>query len=109
MIFQGANPIFNVGSLSNIYKISVENSENNFDFYTYCRFKDIIVLADGTCSVDLTNYTMPTGSAFLGMVNGEAFTKGSYYYNGYEETDSLFNNCVTKNIEQYEYESSVAE
>ena len=52
---------------------------------------------------------MPTGSAFFGMVNGEAFTKGSYYYNGYEETDSLFNNCVTKNIEQYEYESSVAE
>lgn len=90
--------------LYNIYKISVENSENNFDFYTYCRFKDIIVLADGTCSVDLTNYTMPTGSAFLGMVNGEAFTKGSYYYNGYEETDSLFNNCVTKNIEQYEYD-----
>ena len=36
----------------------------------------------------------------MGMVNGEAFTKGSYYYNGYEETDSLFNNCVTKNIEQ---------
>lgn len=93
--------------LYNIYKVSVENSENKFDFYTYCRFKDIIVLADGTCSVDLTNYTMPTGSAFFGMVNGEAFMKGNYYYHGYEETDSLFNNCVTKNIEQYEYESTV--
>ena len=33
--------------------------------------------------------------------------QGSYYYYGYEETDLLFNNCVTKNIEQYEYESTV--
>lgn len=101
--------VFENNILYNIYKVSVENSENTFEFYTYCRFKDIIVLADGTCSVDLTNYTMPTGSAFFGMTSGEAFQKGSYYYNGYEETDSLFNNCVTKNIEQYEYESTVTE
>lgn len=99
--------VFENNILYNIYKVSVENSENKFEFYTYCRFKDIIVLADGTCSVDLTNYTMPTGSAFFGMTSGEAFQKGSYYYHGYEETDSLFNNCVTKNIEQYEYESTV--
>lgn len=99
--------VFENNILYNIYKVSVKNSENTFEFYTYCRFKDIIVLADGTCSVDLTNYTMPTGSAFFGMTSGEAFQKGSYYYYGYEETDSLFNNCVTKNIEQYEYESTV--
>ena len=35
--------------------------------------------------------------------------KGSYYYVGYEELDSLFNNCITKNIEQYEYETAIKE
>ncbi len=101
--------VYDNNILYNIYKVSVENSENKFEFYTYCQFKDIIVLADGTCSVDLTSYIMPSGSAFFGSVSGEAFMKGSYYYFGYEETDSLFNNCVTKNIEQYGYESTVTE
>lgn len=102
--------VYDNNILYNIYKVSVENSENKFEFYSYCRFTDIIILADGICSVDLTRYTMPTGAAFFGgMITGEAFMKGSYYYQGYEETDSLFNNCVTKNIEQYEYESSVKE
>ena len=101
--------VYDNNILYNIYKVRVENSENKFEFYTYCQFKDIIVLADGTCSVDLTSYIMPSGSAFFGSVSGEAFMKGSYYYFGYEETDSLFNNCVTKNIEQYGYESTVTE
>ncbi len=92
-----------------VYKISVANSENEFSFYTYCSFKNIIILKDGTCSVDLTDYSMPHGSGFFGSVTGEAFMKGSYYYLGYEEIDSLFNNCVTKNIEQYEYESAIGE
>lgn len=102
--------VYDNNILYNIYKVNVENSEGKFEYYTYCRFKNIMVLADGTCSVDLTDYDVPTGSAFWGgMVSGEAFFKGSYYYQGYEELDSLFNNCVTKNIEQYEYESTVIE
>ncbi len=92
-----------------IYKINVANSENEFSFYTYCAFKNIIILKDGTCSVDLTDYSMPYGSAFFGQASGEAFTKGSYYYQGYEDMDSLFNNCVTKNIEKYEYETAIEE
>lgn len=95
--------------LYNIYKVSVENSENKFEFYTYCRFKDIMILADGTCSVDLTYYDMPMGAGLFGMVSGEAFRKGSYWYEGYEEIDSLFNNCVTANIEKYEYKSTIEE
>lgn len=92
-----------------IYKVDVANSENEFSYYTYCAFKNIIILKDGTCSVDLTDYTMPRGAGFFGNVSGEAFMKGSYYYLGYEELDSLFNNCVTKNIEQYEYETAIEE
>ncbi len=92
-----------------IYKIDVANSENEFSFYTYCSFKDLMILKDGTCTVNIADYSMPQGAGFFGSVSGEAFMKGSYYYVGYEELDSLFNNCITKNIEQYEYETAIKE
>lgn len=97
----------NYNMLYLVYKIDVDNSEGSFFYYTYCKFNDLIILEDGTCSVDMSNYSMPEGSVFFGSVNGEAFKKGNYYYTGYEKIDSLFNNCVTKNIEYYEYESDV--
>lgn len=92
-----------------IYKINVSNSENDFSFYTYCRFDDLVLLEDGTCSIDLSRYTMPQGNGFLGQTSGEAFAKGQYYYLGYEQMDSLFSNCVTSHIEDYEYETNIIE
>ena len=94
-----------------VYKVVAENPEQEVSYYSYCMFRNIIVLKDGTCSVDLAGYRMPEGAAWLyGKINGEAFYAGEkYWYVGYEKLDSLFNNCVTKNIEQYEYESSVTE
>lgn len=92
-----------------IYKIDVENSTDTFSFYTYGCFGNLIILEDGTCSVDLSSYQTPSGVALFGTVSGEAFRKGDYYYFGYEDIESLFNNCVTANIENYEYESNVTE
>lgn len=92
-----------------IYKISVSTEEEDFDFYSYCQFKNLIILKDGICSVDIADYTIPEGSAFFGKPIGEAFTRGGLGYAGYDELDSLFNNCVTKNIEKYEYETNVTE
>lgn len=84
-----------------IYKIDVDDTENSFSYYTYCRFQDLILLEDGTYSIDLSNYSLP----YL----GESFKKGNYYYEGYELIDSLFNKCVTANIASYEYETNVTE
>ena len=92
-----------------IYKISVSTEDEDFEYYSYCQFKNLIILKDGTCSVDLSDYTMPKGSTFFGRASGEAFSRGGPGYTGYEELDSLFSNCVTKNIEKYEYESNVTE
>lgn len=100
------------GSINNmlylVYKMDVDNSEGSFSYYTYCRFDNLILLDDGTCSIDLSSYKMPQGGSAFG-VYGEAFQKGNYYYLGYEQIESLFNNCVTANIEKYEYESNISE
>lgn len=89
-----------------VYRICVSNEEGEFSYYSYCRFKNIMVLADGTCTVNLMDYVMPYGSYFWG-VSGEAFKQGSYYYIGYQELDSMFNYCVARNAENYEYENNV--
>ena len=45
----------------------------------------------------------------VGTASGEAFTKGKFYYQGYEDPDSMFNNLITANIDAYKYESTVKE
>lgn len=62
----------------------------------------------GSVGVDV-DYSIPEVSVdFWGEIQGEGFKSGDYYYAGYEDLDSLFNHCVTKNIEWYEYESGEA-
>lgn len=92
-----------------VYRINVTVEEDSFAYYSYCQFKDILILKDGTCSVDLSKYKMPSGTVFFGYVSGEAFVRDNLVYQGYADLDSLFSNCVTKYIATYEYESSVAE
>ena len=62
---------------------------------------------DDVYTVDLSNYEQPSGYGFFGSVSGESFRKGDYYFVGYKELDSLFNYCVTRNIADYTYESTV--
>lgn len=93
-----------------VYKITATPPDGEFSFYSYIQYKNIVILKDGTCSLDLTDYKMPDGSALTKKIySGEIFLSGDYFYKGYQDLDSLFNNCVTKNLENYEYESSVKE
>lgn len=92
-----------------VYRINVTVDGESLSYYSYCQFKNLVILKDGTCSVDLSKYKIPNGSAFFGSVSGEAFIHNGLVYKGYADLDSLFSNCVTKFIADYEYESSVAE
>ncbi len=76
-------------------------------FYTYYKFDNIKILPDGTCSLNLSdgrrcreNSNSDYGSLAYNGVS-------CYYYEGYREVDSMFNDCVTKNLEGYNYESTV--
>ena len=93
-----------------VYKVDATiDGEENFTFYYYVRFRNVMILEDGLCSVDLTNYDKPSGQGFFGSVSGEAFIVGKYWFVGYEELDSMFNNCVTKYVADYTYETTVNE
>lgn len=96
-----------------VYKVvedDMENQGETFSYYRYGQFENLILLKDGTCSVDLAMYKVPTGSAFSkNIYSGEIFFRGNYYYCGYEDLDTMFNNCVVSKIEYYEYESNVTE
>lgn len=94
--------------LYKIEDVGMENPDEKLYFYTYGKFSDLVLLKDGTCSVDLSRYEMPSDSAFSKRIfSGDIFWRGDYYYVGFEDVDTMFNKCVTQNIESYEYESNV--
>ena len=98
-----------------VYQVSATDDKgNNFTYYKDYYYDDITILSDnvtsdtssdtasdetsgGTCSVDLDE---------IGETNDIFYIDGYYYY-GYQTLDSLFNNCVTKNVDDYTYESTV--
>lgn len=96
-----------------VYKIertAADNADETLSYYIFVRFENLLLLKDGTCSVDLSNYEVPKGSAFTKSISsGDIFWRGDYYYCGFEDLDTMFNKCVTKNIEKFEYESTVKE
>ncbi len=79
-------------------------------YYTYCRFENIMVLPDGTCSVNLSGVEMPSPYSTTVKSAYGKYSWGSvsfYTYTGYADLDSMFNDCVTKNIAEYAYENTV--
>ena len=70
------------------------------------KYEDLILLEDGTCSVDSNRYEM-TYNTIESDYGRENFIFNYYKYRGYKDLDSLFNDCVTKQLDKYEYESNV--
>lgn len=88
-----------------VYEIQAVNPEpqQTVDFYYYVCFNNIVILEDGTCSVDLSNYTVPVSNWY----SSESFSVGNFVYIGYENLETLFNNCVVSKIETYEYSTTL--
>lgn len=89
-----------------VYKIDVETATETFSYYWYLKYNNITVLPDGSLSTDYQDYEVPHASAFFG-VSGEGFIKEDLLYEGYEELDALYNNCVTKVVDRYSCENTV--
>lgn len=100
-----------------VYRIDVcefneeKEAEQYFSYYYTCTFYDLIMMPDGTCSVDLSDYRTCSNKFERKVpwpVEGwSAGGYGTYYYFGFEDIDSMFNKIVTSNLDDYTYESTV--
>lgn len=99
-----------------VYKNKAHISENSRKVtvgdvnYYYCAYyQDIMILEDGTCSVKLTSAKIPSNE-FKKEYKYEKYSweeTGYYYFKGYTDLDSMFNDCVTTRIANYKYENTV--
>ncbi len=88
-----------------------EHITDHQEFYTLCELNNVILLSDGTCSVDLSSMKITDDKAALSdkFANyyGYKLSNFSYGWSGYSDIDSMFNKCITQNIDKYNYESTV--
>jgi hypothetical protein len=99
---------------SNITGVRKEDESNTEEcgeevYYTFYSYSDIMILNDGTCSVDLSS-----GSGSSNEIKTEhGYWSFGYFERytlmGYNDLDSMFNNCVTYYLSDYDYENTVQE
>lgn len=87
-----------------VYKVTVEKGGDTFSYYWYGGYTDVLLLADGTCTVNIGDYT--TSDSWN---DGESFEKKDDYYTGCLQTETIFNNVVTTKLDEYEYKSTITE
>lgn len=78
-------------------------------YYTYVSFSDLLLLDDGTCSVDLSNNEKPGNQVESTYGFNGFFGASPYKFYGYSDLDTMFNDCVTTKIGEYDYENTVKE
>lgn len=77
-------------------------------FYTYYYYDNIVIMPDGTCSVDLSDGELASYSYETDY--GYEFWGATFYkLHGKENLDSVFSDCVTPQIDKYNYENTVKE
>lgn len=96
-----------------VVHVHYERKGKTFDqdnvYYNWCTFSDIMLLADGTGSVDLGRYdtcTYTITTVDSGIDSGWYSTK-KWSYKGYDSITSLKDNLVTKRIDAYDYEDCI--
>ena len=82
-----------------VYKLDMVG-ENDFSCYYTVAYYDLLVLEDGSCSYDFDNRIETNSIVKVSTLD---------YYSGYEDLDKLYNDCVTQNLADYSFESTVVE
>ena len=88
--------------------ISNKDYKAKVDYYYTSRFKDLMILPDGTCSVDLSKMVTPNSSFTFTTTVPSWFGYATFSFKGYEDSESMFSNEVTANIDRYTYENNVS-
>ncbi len=88
-----------------VYCVTYSNDHiKDYTYYWYGYYENTMILADGTCTVDLSQYTVSEASSYWGFHSGDYLSlPEGYYVAGFADIDSLFNQHVVSKIEKYEY------
>lgn len=78
-------------------------------FYTYYYYDNIIIMPDNTCSLDLSSGSLASYSYETDYGYDDFWGATFYTLHGKENLDSVFSDCVTPQIEKYNYENTVTE
>lgn len=106
-MYNGQNKIFLVYRASASIKSEEKEIDDAFDYYIGVQYSNLILLADGTCSLDISSARMLSASLqkkYPGGLFGRTYT-----FQGYSDLDTMFNKNVTVNIANYEYENNVVD
>lgn len=85
-------------------------AEDHYIYY-FVAFRDLKKEADGTAAVDISNYETPNNgySVDTDYYKADGWGRYDFYYRGYDSLDKLYNDVVTKNLENYSHEDNVTE
>lgn len=95
--------------------VSYDNVSDNvdahysYDYYTYVAYRDVVVNPDGSYQVDYNNCDTAGSNCRHEFVytDGRYDRTDSYYFNGYESMDTMYTDCITKNIDVYAHEEKL--
>ena len=92
-----------------VYRVTYSNDHiNDYTYYWYGYYEDTMILADGTCTVDLSQYTVSEASSSWGYHSGDYLSPNEgNYVAGFADIDSLFNQHIVSKIEKYEYKQTI--
>ena len=92
-----------------VYRATINIDDVDFTYYWYGYFTDIMMLADGTCSVDLSKYTVSKASSSWGFHSGDYLScyDGKYYVAGFADLETFINQHIVSKIANYEYTQTV--
>lgn len=92
-----------------VYRVTITVADgSDFTYYWYGYFTDVLILADGTCSVDLSRYTVSESSSSWGYTSGDYLEcYEGYYVAGFADLDSFINQQIISKIENYEYKQTM--
>lgn len=102
--------VYKVNTISTLTNSRTKETENwTNTYYYYLGFKDLMLLPDGTLTVDTGNYDRP-GSFYVdtGVSNGYYGTH-SLSFQGCATLDDVHKEAVVKHIENYNYEVQINE
>ena len=104
------NGIYLIYKLTSGYTVEPEGEgkkekKGKLSYYYYTYFKNVIVNADGSCDVNLDDFSKPEHGGWF--TSGIDFQFGKYWYVGFQTLQEMKDHCVTRNQENYNCEENI--